>query len=454
MTAPKVRADYETLASIAQSFLREADGTQKVLGNLRQCLDALKGGDWVGRGATAFYREMDHDVLPTVKRLEGALRQAGRLTRQISQLMKQAEDDAAALFRYLGWGGALDGAGAASTINALYQPGGLFGGATIVPAYAVSGPWGVGSPVHEVLTLAAIRKALEAVPPGQRGDLLRGVALDKLPSLDSGTAHDLNTKKIDPSAQQFIRGAVWPDDPKGYLFDDPKSTENYSSGAKWYEEFDKDERNDPAALIARSHYGDLQYFHGMAPVDNQDPQMTKDNMLNWSRFLTDVSTGRIDPDTRVADVPLTKELFPAHGGNTLKELFAYEGATDLEARQRAAGALNHMIQDSYAAGHVDRNPLTGAITQFHSYGSQDSHLHGQQDEWGEGRTLADRFQGTHGAQSAYDESARVLVMLDKGVPTDTVVRYLDQRVFQLDPAVQPSGPGDQFRPRKPATQRT
>ena len=112
-----------------------------------------------------------------------------------------------------------------------------------------------------------------------------------------------------------------------------------------------------------------------------------------------------------------------------------------------------MIQDSYAAGHTDRNPLTGAINQFHSYGSQDSGLHGAQDQWGEGRTLDDRFQSTHGAQSAYNESARVLVMLDQGAPTDMVVRYLDEQVFQLDPRAQPSGPGDQFVPKKPASQR-
>ena len=318
MTAPRVRADYEALAGIAQLFLQESDNTHKVLGKLRQCTDVLKGGDWVGRGATQFFREMDSDVLPMVKRLETALLQAGRLTRMISQVMQQAEEAAAALFRYFGTLGTLEGGGAASFLHALYQPAGLFGGATIIPAYAVSGPWGRGSPVHEVLTLSAIRRAMEVLPPDQRGELLRGVNFDKLPNLDSQSAYDLNTKQIDPSAQQFVRGVLWPDDPKGYFFDDPRTTEDYSSGARWLEEFDKDERNDPAALIARSHYGDLQYFHGMAPVDNQNPQTTKDNMLNWSRFLTDVSTGRIDPDVKVADVPLTKDLFPAHGGSTVK----------------------------------------------------------------------------------------------------------------------------------------
>jgi WXG100 family type VII secretion target len=453
MTAPRVRADYGALDAIAQRFLQEAESTGKVVRDLGRNLETLKRGDWVGRGATAFYREMDSAVMPSMKRLEKALAEAGRVTRGIAQLMRQAEDDAAALFRYLALGGFVQAGLPAGVLNAVYQPGELFGGARVIQAYMVSGPWGAKSPVHEVLTLSALRRALEAVPPGQRGELLRGVAPEKLPGLDSTTAHDLDTKKIDPSAQQFVRGVLWPDDPKGYFFDDPKTTEDYSSGLRWYEEFDPDERNEPAALIARSHYGDLQYFHGMATAANEDPLTTKGNMLEWSRFLTDVSTGRIDPDLKVSDVALTRELFPAHGDVTLKQLFGYPGATDLETRQRAAGALAHMIQDSYAGGHVDRNPLTGAVVQFHNYGGQDHSLHGEQDKWGEGLTLGDRFQSTQGAQSAYEQTARVMVLLDQGAPTDTVVQYLDQRVFALDPAVRPSGPGEQFVPKKSGSQR-
>jgi hypothetical protein len=46
-----------------------------------------------------------------------------------------------------------------------------------------------------------------------------------------------------------------------------------------------------------------------------------------------------------------------------------------------------------------------------------------------------------------------MVLLDQGAPTDTVVQYLDQRVFALDPAVRPSGPGEQFVPKKSGSQR-
>ena len=112
-----------------------------------------------------------------------------------------------------------------------------------------------------------------------------------------------------------------------------------------------------------------------------------------------------------------------------------------------------MVQDSYAAGHTDRNPLTDAVTQFHTYGSQDHGLHGAKDQWGDGKTLADRLQSTHGAQAAVDSSARILTMLDQGAPTDKVIEYLDQQVFRLDPAVKPAGPGDQFQANPPKTQK-
>jgi WXG100 family type VII secretion target len=422
---------------------------------MRQSLDTLRSGDWVGRGATAFFDEMDREILPRVQRLEGALSAAGRLMRQISQVMKQAEDDAAALFRYLGLGQIVEGSEAVAFLNAVYEPGALFGGATIMPAFAAAGPLWFGSPVHEVITLSALRRALEAVPPEQRGELLRGVALDRLPGLDSRDAYKLNPENIDRSAQQFIRGVVWPDDPEGLLFDDPRTTEDYSrmGGRRWYDEFKNGDPKDPAALIARSHHGDLQFMHGMASAQGESPQATRQNMLEWSRFLTDVSTGRIDPDTRLSQVPLTNEMFPAHRDVTVKELFGNPAASDLEARQRAAGALTHMIQDSYAAGHVDRDPLTGAVRQFHNYGSQDPDLHSHADQWGEGRTLGDRFQSTQGARSAYEQSAQVLTMLDQGASTDSVVRYLNEQVWHLDPAVKPAGPGEQFVPKKPVSTR-
>lgn len=106
MSAPKVRADHDALSQIAQRFGAEADKSRQNVTKIKSKLEVLKGGDWVGKGATKFYNEMDSAVLPSLNRLTNALDMAQKVTVRISALMKQAEDDAAKNFRYDAGGGA------------------------------------------------------------------------------------------------------------------------------------------------------------------------------------------------------------------------------------------------------------------------------------------------------------------------------------------------------------
>jgi WXG100 family type VII secretion target len=99
MTAPKIRADYEGLKKIAQSFSSESDQVDGMTKNVQSNVDTLRGGDWVGPGATAFYQEMDSAVFPGLKRLSAALGEAARASTQINQLINGAERDAAAVLR-------------------------------------------------------------------------------------------------------------------------------------------------------------------------------------------------------------------------------------------------------------------------------------------------------------------------------------------------------------------
>ena len=99
MAAPKVRIDYQSMKQIAQAFARESEAAGRTLQNLQRAMDVLQGGDWVGKGAKAFYREMEQDVLPGVRRLNKALGSANRVTLQIVQLMQGAEDEASAILR-------------------------------------------------------------------------------------------------------------------------------------------------------------------------------------------------------------------------------------------------------------------------------------------------------------------------------------------------------------------
>lgn len=122
MAAPKVRADYDQLKDAAGRFGGQAEAAQKSLQALQRELDVLQNGDWVGKGATAFYQEMGGQVLPTLKRLTAALATAQQTTLQINQVMAQAEADAARCLQATGAAAGALGAGLGAGV--LAGPGG------------------------------------------------------------------------------------------------------------------------------------------------------------------------------------------------------------------------------------------------------------------------------------------------------------------------------------------
>jgi len=115
MSAPKIRADHDQLSKIASAFGRQASDAKKSLKRIKGQVDTLRSGDWVGKGATAFYREMDSEVVPALTRLASAFDAAQRVTNQISKIMQGAEDEASRILAVIGAtaGGAAGVAGAA-----------------------------------------------------------------------------------------------------------------------------------------------------------------------------------------------------------------------------------------------------------------------------------------------------------------------------------------------------
>ncbi|MEO6060767.1 MAG: WXG100 family type VII secretion target, partial [Thermoflexales bacterium] len=99
MAAPKIRSDYDQLNQIGQRFGQEGESTRQLIQSLRQNLDTLRGGDWIGPGATAFYSEMDGSVMPSLKRLAAAMDAAKQASGQVRQLMQQAEGEASGQLR-------------------------------------------------------------------------------------------------------------------------------------------------------------------------------------------------------------------------------------------------------------------------------------------------------------------------------------------------------------------
>jgi WXG100 family type VII secretion target len=99
MPSNRVRVDHDQLAQISRGFQTESDSAKSLIQSVRQSMDTLQGGDWVGPGATAFYAEMTGDVLPSLNRLSSALGEASRVTQRISAAFRQAETEAAAVLR-------------------------------------------------------------------------------------------------------------------------------------------------------------------------------------------------------------------------------------------------------------------------------------------------------------------------------------------------------------------
>jgi WXG100 family type VII secretion target len=158
------RADYEQLKQIAARFERESQSSQNMQQSLRSLVEQLRGGDWIGQGATAFYAEMESAVLPSLGRLVKALHSAASATQKISAEVKRAEEEAAKLLRgddapkqsggfFSGvWGGIK---GAASGLwSAAKQVGGFFSGLGAGLVDTVSGLWQVVR--HPIQTLEGL----------------------------------------------------------------------------------------------------------------------------------------------------------------------------------------------------------------------------------------------------------------------------------------------------------
>ena len=96
--ADEVKADYEQLEQVASKFSSQSEEIQQMLQTVKNNMDQLEP-DWIGRGSEAFFSEMQSEVLPAVQRLQQALEEANRVTKEVVQTMQDAEEEASSPFR-------------------------------------------------------------------------------------------------------------------------------------------------------------------------------------------------------------------------------------------------------------------------------------------------------------------------------------------------------------------
>lgn len=95
-----IQADYEELEGIAKKFAQQSEQNEQMFSMVRSHVDQLKNGGWQGRGANAFYEEIESAIYPSLCRLISGLEQGNKATSQIIHIIKFAEEEAAQLFHF------------------------------------------------------------------------------------------------------------------------------------------------------------------------------------------------------------------------------------------------------------------------------------------------------------------------------------------------------------------
>jgi hypothetical protein len=296
-----------------------------------------------------------------------------------------------------------------------------------VGKYKIQGSvFAIGDPVHETLTLKAL--------------------------VDGGMAKQAATRK-DLDVAQFIRGVFWNDDPCAQLFAENEFNPlKPSYGVVWYVDFlraqkamsqGKDFQNLTCPLLGRSHFGDLQFLHGMADQNGVKATETVDRILVWANISYRIAIGEIDASRPLEAEATAKRLLPSIADQSAMRLM--RAKTVAETRARALGSLLHMIQDSYAHGHVTRASSdgmhAGAITQFLAYVGQDPSKHAHDDSWRDGSSDLQRTLNIPGARDALAASTQIVRLYKARATWAKVEQYLRGGPLFVMPDAQASGPG-------------
>ncbi|MFV9504535.1 MAG: WXG100 family type VII secretion target [Oscillochloridaceae bacterium umkhey_bin13] len=95
----EIRAEYEQLNQVASRFVQQAQAIQQMTQRIKASMAQLEQGGWIGRGASAFFDEMNGELLPACQRFYNVLNDSSQATKEIVQVMRQAEEEAAAPFK-------------------------------------------------------------------------------------------------------------------------------------------------------------------------------------------------------------------------------------------------------------------------------------------------------------------------------------------------------------------
>jgi hypothetical protein len=212
-----------------------------------------------------------------------------------------------------------------------------------------------------------------------------------------------------------------------------------------------------APLLARSHFGDLQFFHSMASQDGEPAAETQRRALIWAEFTWRVANGEYGLDTKLADVKIDGfSQFFGTSGWTVQDLFtAGNPALRQHLKDVAFGSLLHMVEDSFAEGHVQREdsgPGTCSavpqftapprVVEFHSYSHQDEKKHKEKDSREAFLELDEKPTNVVSVAKPLSD------YYAKGMSWETIKPFIDCVFTVVDPATKAS-PGQEFASGQP-----
>lgn len=226
-----------------------------------------------------------------------------------------------------------------------------------------------------------------------------------------------------------------------------------------------------ANLMFRSHFGDLQFMHAMAGADGEPASATRGRILMWAEFTWKVATGEIRLAQLLRDLraPDMREHF-AESGWSVQDLLTL-GLPTLRThiREVAFGALLHAVQDSFAAGHVERAaPVAdarckdlpdlrapGRIREFHAYGKQHHGRHADADSRDALVGHIQRYRNAHGDSAGKDEQVPHVISIGRtlvGMLFERQLKWAEVKpymecVFDLEDPDRASSPGPEFLPQ-------
>ncbi|KUM61268.1 hypothetical protein ACN42_g5856 [Penicillium freii] len=301
-------------------------------------------------------------------------------------------------------------------------------------------------PVHETILIAAFMQSDVCFPVGT-------------------VYTNLNNKQW-----EYMRGVVWNDDPSCYLFEDYSDKNHvFSTGYCWYQAYSG---NVPGSIIRRSHFGDLQFLHGMASVEGEKATDTQRKILTWLEVMYRLACG----DQGVSDSDLLRDRLGEWfndktippGGDTLRNLIlaSTPNYNCVDLKKRALGICLHIITDSYAVGHTQRrltNPDAyqgpddhnymvfkegmygkwGPVVAFHSYDGQNQARHSHYDGLENGNLPVpknlDSFNSIIGARSAIEADKKFMNCFAAQTKwEDGVENFLKSEVFAIDKDAKPA----------------